>query len=118
MQNTIEKINIENQLLIYGLDELINLYMQEQEEDNTTQIFMCCVAIRIAEPVRTLIHDFIKNSRPSFNNWVTINYTDKIICAPQYDTYLTSIEGFNRASLNNIKLRWLNHCLETLKKNN
>jgi len=104
--------------LVYALEKMIPMYMQEvDKEQQNLHIFMCEVANRLESIyLQDLMRDFLRKDRPTFNYWVEQNYTKDIINPPLYSVYLCSRPGYDVKKLNEIRFLYLHHLLLTFRK--
>jgi hypothetical protein len=103
--------------LVYSLEKMIAMYMQEQEkEQQNLHIFMCEIANKLeSRYLQDLMRDFLKKDRPTFNYWVTENYTKDIINPPMYSVFLCARQGYDVKKLNEIRFLYLHHLLTNFR---
>jgi hypothetical protein len=104
--------------LVYALEKMIPMYMLEVEaEQQNLHIFMCQIANKLeSRYLQDLMRDFLKKDRPTFNYWVSENYTANIINPPMYSVFLCVRPGYDVRKLNEIRFLYLHHLLLNFRK--
>ena len=91
----------------------------ENRIDDDFIIFMCVEGNRALGGFNhqyRMYEFFLRSTRNYFNNWIEYNYSKDILSSATSDSWLKPIAPFTYASLNSIRLRYLNHILDNLNK--